>query len=68
LVVIRVDADFVPFQLERVSAVFESVQFVMSLQIGPPPQSAVYYMGQSFTLRNLQSTIKRPERDETERD
>jgi hypothetical protein len=58
-VVVGVDADFVPLEIERVLANVKRAEFVVTLQIGPTPQTAVNDVRKAFPVRNLQTTVQR---------
>ena len=58
-VVVGVDADFVPLEIECVLANVKRAEFVVTLQIGPTPQTAVNDVRKAFPVRNLQTTVQR---------
>lgn len=55
LVVVRVDANVVGFQVERVLAVFYMLQFVL-VKIRPSPQSGIDHVRETFTSSHLKHT------------
>jgi hypothetical protein len=57
LVVVRINTNFVSFELKGVLAIFKRMQFVVCLKIWPPPQATVNYMRQSFTLGYLKTAV-----------
>ena len=52
-VVVWVDADIFLLGVEGVLAAGLGFQLVMGLEVGPPPNTAVDHVGQTFTMRNL---------------
>ena len=52
-VVVWVDADIFLLGVERVLATGLGLEFVMRLQVGPPPNSTIDDMGKPLAVRNL---------------
>ena len=59
LVVVRIDADQILFQIEGVLAVLFVLEFVL-VKIRPTPKTSVNYVGKSFTRRHLETAVQRP--------
>lgn len=58
LIVIGIDADLLLFSRIRILAGLQRLQFMVTLQVGPSPDSTIYNMWKSFTMRDLQSAIE----------
>ena len=58
LVVIRVDADQILLQIERVLTVLLVLEFVL-VKVRPSPKARVYYVGKSLPGGHLKTTIQR---------
>lgn len=55
LIVIGVDTHVVTLEVEGKLAVFDMFQFIL-VQVRPPPQPGVDYMGEAFTSSHLGTT------------
>ena len=60
LVVVWIDADLLLFLSKSILAHIKCLQLMVTLQIGPAPNSAINNMGEPFPMRHLQPAIQRP--------
>ena len=64
---VRVYTYFILFKIESIFAVFNGFEFMVTVKVRPTPQSAIYHMWQSFSMRHLQTAIQRPVEKQGER-
>ena len=57
-IVIGVDADFLPSEVEGKSAVLDRFEFVVGLEVGEPPEPAVNHVRETFLLRHLEERTR----------
>lgn len=57
-VVVRVNADLLPPQVEGVGAMLDRLELVVRLEVGEAPQTAVNDVRESLLLRNLRRRKK----------
>lgn len=56
---VGVDTHTVTLEIKGKLAVFDVLQFIL-MQVWPPPQSGIDYMGKPFTASHLQPSIQCP--------
>lgn len=59
LVVVRVDAHLVLFEVEGILTGLNGTQLMVAVQVRPPPQATVNDVRKALTLGDLQATIQR---------
>lgn len=58
LVVVRVDAHLVLFQVEGILTGLDGTQLMVAVEVRPPPQATVNDVRKPFTLEDLKATIQ----------
>lgn len=56
-IVVRIDTHTVALEVKGKLAVFDMLQFIL-VQVWPPPQPGIDYMGEPFASSHLKTTIK----------
>lgn len=62
MVVVRVDAHLVLFEVEGILTGLDGTQLVVAVEVRPPPQATVNDVRKPLTLGDLQAAIQRSDR------
>lgn len=60
LVVVGIDADLVLLKVEGELTSLDCPQFMMAVQVRPPPQAAIDDVGEALAVGYLQTAVQRP--------
>lgn len=57
---VGINADFIFLEVEGELTSLDSPQFMVAVQVGPPPQAAVDDVGEALPVGYLQTAVQRP--------